>query len=547
VPPIKKLEEEKEEFNRIVTVFPGKFKPPHTGHLGAVQEVYGSADEIFILISPIEHKGVTPEAAKSIWDIYLRRYNLDDMARAFVSTSLFPEARSPVQATYSFLEEFVEEGDKVILVLGEKDIMDGRYQRAIRVGKENGVDVEIRPIPPQAGGMSSSGDMKPAMDADDDEKFKELLPAELTPEEKDEVWNLTKGLQELSAMAAGAVQLGAGKREPKSKEGMIMREEVIAEMKLREFIRKKVRGSQTARLDESTSKTPGVIYINESQKAMLDRYQMEVHLRETIRQLIIQEKSDMPPHRNTGINVLATLLKRIVPVIKSDFKTLTTDDQQRKSYRSHVINQTVRTLAPIELADEADEEAEKLQEIDIDVGDDDAGKFIDVGDDSFAKTPEDEKFETLPGMDMTGRNVAEKTFDNIGKQITDAYAVLDNNKDQSMFYEYLIANLKLYFDKFEKELPAAVPEPTNAAYEAEKESPGPEGEEVIEEPPMEEPLQEKSVSKAQQGLFGAAKACKEKEGPCKGAAANIAANVSSKKIDDFAGTKTKGLPKKKKK
>ena len=61
--------------------------------------------------------------------------------------------------------------------------------------------------------------------------------------------------------------------------------------------------------------------------------------------------------------------------------------------------------------------------------------------------------------------------------------------------------MKLYFDKFEKELPATVPEPTNAAYEAEKESPGPEGEEVIEEPPMEEPLQEKSVSKAQQGLF----------------------------------------------
>ena len=43
-----------------------------------------------------------------------------------------------------------------------------------------------------------------------------------------------------------------------------------------------------------------------------------------------------------------------------------------------------------------------------------------------------------------------------------------------MFYDYLIANLKLYFDKFERELATDVEEPTNQAYDdakAEEEAP----------------------------------------------------------------------------
>ena len=44
-----------------------------------------------------------------------------------------------------------------------------------------------------------------------------------------------------------------------------------------------------------------------------------------------------------------------------------------------------------------------------------------------------------------------------------------------MFYDYLITNLKLYFDKFEDELSSSLPEPTTDEYEEEAE----EGEEVL--------------------------------------------------------------------
>ena len=37
-----------------------------------------------------------------------------------------------------------------------------------------------------------------------------------------------------------------------------------------------------------------------------------------------------------------------------------------------------------------------------------------------------------------------------------------------LFYDYLLTNLKLYFDKFEDELAPSLEEPTTPEYEAEK-------------------------------------------------------------------------------
>ena len=47
-------------------------------------------------------------------------------------------------------------------------------------------------------------------------------------------------------------------------------------------------------------------------------------------------------------------------------------------------------------------------------------------------------------------------------------------EDQELFYDYIIANLKLYFDKFEEELSSAVEEPTNQAYDMAKSEQEPE-------------------------------------------------------------------------
>ena len=184
------------------------------------------------------------------------------------------------------------------------------------------------------------------------------------------------------------------------------------------------------------------------------------------------------PNKSTGINVLEDLLKKIIPVLETDYKLLTTDDQQRESFRAHIISAVVSTLTPVETNTKAGEEAaegEGLDEdINIEVGDEVDDKFIDIRSDSEISNeeePEDPRQEFGSGLethDETGRNMAYQTFKKLETSVIDSYELLSNAEDQELFYDYLIANLKLYFDKFEGELSDSVAEPTNQAYDMAK-------------------------------------------------------------------------------
>ena len=184
--------------------------------------------------------------------------------------------------------------------------------------------------------------------------------------------------------------------------------------------------------------------------------------------------NDPTPNKSTGINVLEDLLKKIIPVLQTDFKLLTTDGSQRQSFRAHIINAVIGALTPAEVNNEAGDDIEALAEIvDVDLGGPaDTDKFIDIRTDAEKSADEEEPEESDPrdefgmdGADETGRNVAFNAFKKIQTSIIDSYELLSNNEDQELFYDYLIANLKLYFDKFEDELSPEVEEPTNQAYQ----------------------------------------------------------------------------------
>ena len=177
------------------------------------------------------------------------------------------------------------------------------------------------------------------------------------------------------------------------------------------------------------------------------------------------------PNKSTGINVLEDLLKKIIPVLEIDYRQMTTSPEQRKSYRAHIVNAVVTTLTPVEVNTEAGEEEAELDEaVDVDIVDD---KFIDIRSDAEKAAEEEEEeadpvddFGTgLEGEDETGRNMAFQSFAKVEGNIVDSYELLSNPEDQELFYDYLIANLKLYFDKFEDELATNVEEPTNQAYD----------------------------------------------------------------------------------
>lgn len=188
---------------------------------------------------------------------------------------------------------------------------------------------------------------------------------------------------------------------------------------------------------------------------------------------------DPTPNKSTGINVLEELLKKIIPVMETDYKSLTTNSEQRESFRAHIINAVVNTLTPAKVnTAAADEEAavdnalDDLQEIEIDIGDEADDKFIDIRTDAEKSAEEEEEeedprdsFGTGVEGDETGRNMAYQSFKKIESSVIDSYELLSDNEDQELFYDYLIANLKLYFDKFEEELADTVEEPTNQAYD----------------------------------------------------------------------------------
>ena len=258
---------------------------------------------------------------------------------------------------------------------------------------------------------------------------------------------------------------------------MISRKKIIAEQQLRSQIRKIIMISERDILNEK-----------------IESIKKDLELRKTLRDIISEaavSDPDKTPHASTGINVLEKLLKNIIPNVEDDFKTITTDPQQRQSYRAHILHAIKNVLAPVSANDDAGnaEPIDEEESVDINIEDD---KFIDIDKDKKQKEePADPKEEFGAGVegfddDHTGRDIAYETFQKIENQIVDAYSKLGNEKDQETFYDYLITNVKLYMDKFETELSGNLEEPTTPEYEKEK-SNMEQGLEKPESPELEEP------------------------------------------------------------
>ena len=242
-------------------------------------------------------------------------------------------------------------------------------------------------------------------------------------------------------------------------------------------------------------------HLKKSQREEFKKQKLQENELRTFIRKIIKEAEDTTTHDSTGINVLADLLDTIVPILRSFYAKLKTDDEQRKSFRAHIIKSVQNMLSPIATMYRADksskdgvkDDASTAQEqppADVNVNLKEADDEVDVkvkgpeNDPNFIPTsdikkdqevqqkeaepkPED-AFVAIPTEDETGRNIALQAFKRVEKQIREAYSLLANETDRDLFYDYLITNLKLYFDKFEDEAQSTVPEPTTSEYEAEK-------------------------------------------------------------------------------
>jgi hypothetical protein len=226
---------------------------------------------------------------------------------------------------------------------------------------------------------------------------------------------------------------------------MIKRKQFAEELVLRENVRKAIKH---------------VLFSRRKETSALQR--SENQLREVIRSLLPESQAAVTTsakHDNTGINTLEDLLKNsnILSVLETGYKSLTSKREQRMSYKNHILNAVQQAMAPEEERKQADVVSEDIK-IDIDDRPEDDPDFIPVEEPEEVEVDEREVFG-IPNEDKTGRNKAFSDFSSIDKSILSSFDDLDDTEDRRLFSTFLVKNLSLYFDKFETELEADVPEP----------------------------------------------------------------------------------------
>lgn len=70
---------------------------------------------------------------------------------------------------------------------------------------------------------------------------------------------------------------------------------------------------------------------------------------------VLKEDIDKIPYNSTAMNVLKDLLKKVVPILESSYKMLTSDREQRKSFEAHIIVGIKNSIGMAKLSRDADE------------------------------------------------------------------------------------------------------------------------------------------------------------------------------------------------
>jgi len=245
--------------------------------------------------------------------------------------------------------------------------------------------------------------------------------------------------------------------------------------------------------------------ILQEQKAI---HLQEKQIRKIVRGILLKEASDVNFEtyaQSTGINILAKTMKQISNILQRAYMTMTSSTEQRESFRAHILRNVVDLFIRVDLLSDESELIPKKEEIKVkekteeimeDLDTDINEQEEDVDAPKAAKPeavpakaeelpklpgvePEKEKkvsdqikakeFIELPGEDPTGRNIAMETFPLISSAIADNYALLSLPKDKEDYKNYMLANLKAYFDQYEQKIAASVAEPYSAEYEKVKE------------------------------------------------------------------------------
>jgi len=234
-----------------VAILPGKFKPPHRGHLDMIEHYARLADQVVILISPKEKDGITAQVSEKILNLYLDDANVRnaevevaEFESPLKSVVQVSEFASPVRAAMEYGNKPEMKGAKIILGASTKggdaaERFAGNVQKYVEDAEVlNPLDYAFDPV----GEVLSATDFRNALR--NDENIERFLPdtskdradyiADMVNKELKEVnepfLGIFRGLvdevleeeeiEEISSMGGGSVQgyalpLGAKRRKRK--------------------------------------------------------------------------------------------------------------------------------------------------------------------------------------------------------------------------------------------------------------------------------------------------------------------------------------------
>ncbi|MBT5637503.1 MAG: hypothetical protein HOJ16_02910 [Candidatus Peribacter sp.] len=261
---------------RIVAIVPGAFKLPHRGHFAMVRQYAVMADEVKVYVSPLSRKSdgefaepidFTSEHSMNLWNKYVEAYGLTDTVKVSISS-----VNSPVRMTYDFVgnedndPQKAQPGDHVILGVSTKGGDHSRFAGSVQQYARDGVRVlageqyavnvdgkdftrQVVEVDPETGEEKvttvdlSATDFRNAVEEGDVQTVAEFLPQAIRGQAK-EVINMMgaqvamsdpeqaqiaetlmrlieETMDEISAMAGGAVEGPASKKKKKEADTLI--------------------------------------------------------------------------------------------------------------------------------------------------------------------------------------------------------------------------------------------------------------------------------------------------------------------------------------
>lgn len=182
-----------EEKKQTTALYAGGFKPPTAGHFDVVKEALRQNPEIeefIIFVGSKERDGVSQDESLLIWEIYNKYLPF--------KVKIEPSSLPPIKAVYDFAKDHPTR--EILWILGAREDNEQDFTDISSRTKSitNYPNIEARTIITKGGvsGTAARNASKVSF-----EKFEPFVPSVLTPEEKQEVYQIVSGKMQENAQS----------------------------------------------------------------------------------------------------------------------------------------------------------------------------------------------------------------------------------------------------------------------------------------------------------------------------------------------------------